>query len=134
MDDTNTMHILLQVRPLPEGEAPQEVVPMKREQVEYTELGLVDAPIVVRQDEMAWVGQGGVSDRTLEHLVTSDKGVILYHNLIMESIDKVERGEDPMGVVRDESKNTPWIPLRRERASRKMERVDLPKEAVASRA
>ena len=134
MDDTNTMHILMQVRPLPEGAGLQEVVPMKREQVNYNELGLVDAPIVVRQDEMAWIGQHAISDRTQEHLVTSDKGVILYHNLIWESIDKVERGEDPMGVIRDETKNTPWIPLRRERASRKMERVELPPAVSAARA
>ena len=134
MDDTNTMHILMQVRPLADGEAPQEVVPMKRESVDYNELGLVDAPVVVRQDEMAWVGQHAISDRTQEHLVTSDKGVILYHNLIMESIDKVERGEDPMGVVRDEAKNTPYIVLKRERASRKMARIDLEPAAAAARA
>ncbi len=134
MDDMNTMHILMQVRPLADGEAPQEVVPMKRESLDYNELGLVDAPIVVRQDEMAWVGQHGISDRTQEHLVTSDKGVILYHNLIMESIEKVERGEDPMGVVRDEAKNTPYIGLRRERASRKMARIDLEPAVAASRA
>jgi hypothetical protein len=126
--------MLMQVRPLPDGEAPQTVVPMKRESLDYNDLGLVDAPIVVRQDEMAWVGQHAISDRTQEHLVTSDKGVILYHNLIWENIEKVARGEDPMGVVRDEAKNTPYIAYKRERASRKMERVDLPTEAVAARA
>ena len=44
---------------------------------------------------------GPVSDRTTEHLVTSDKGVLLYHNLLLENIEKVERGEDPMAVIRD---------------------------------
>jgi 5,5'-dehydrodivanillate O-demethylase len=125
MDDTNTMHIIMNVKPRGADEAPQDVVPFKRESVSYNELGLVDAPIVVRQDEMAWIGQSAISDRTKEHLVTSDKGVILYHNLILQNIDKVERGEDPMGVVRDPAKNTPYIQLKRERSSNKMERIDL---------
>jgi hypothetical protein len=69
---------------------------------------------------MAWVGQGPLSDRTQEHLTTSDKGVALYHNLIWENIEKVERGEDPMAVVRDPAKNYPFIAFRRERESKKM--------------
>lgn len=67
---------------------------------------------------MAWVAQGPVSDRTQEHLVTSDKGVILYHNLLWENIDKVERGEDPMGVVRDREENEPFIAIRSEGVAR----------------
>jgi hypothetical protein len=107
---------------------------MTRESVDYTTFGLVDAPVVVRQDEMAWIGQDGVSDRTMEHLVTSDKGVILYHNMILENIAKVERGEDPMGVIRDPAKNTPYIELRRERSSNKMERKELEPAMAAARA
>jgi 5,5'-dehydrodivanillate O-demethylase len=123
MDDTHTNHILMGVRPLKEGEPKQEVVPVRHEAVKYDHLGLVDAPGIVWQDEMAWVGQGPTSDRTQEHLVTSDKGVILYHNLILENIEKVQRGEDPMGVVRDAAKNTPYIELKREGSSNKMVRT-----------
>jgi 5,5'-dehydrodivanillate O-demethylase len=122
MDDTNTMHIVMSNRPRKPDELPQESVPVERDQVRYTELGLVDAPGVIYQDEMAWIGQGPISDRTREHLVTSDQGVILYHNLILESIEKVEQGEDPMGVIRDPEKNFPMIEFRRERGSNKMVR------------
>jgi hypothetical protein len=73
---------------------------------------------VIPQDEMAWIGQGPISVRTAEHLATSDKGVILYHNLILENIAKVERGEDPMGVVRDPAINEPYIPIRHESVAR----------------
>ena len=45
---------------------------MTREEVQYDPLGLVFGPVVIRQDEMAWIGQGPVSDRTMEHLVTSE--------------------------------------------------------------
>jgi 5,5'-dehydrodivanillate O-demethylase len=108
VDDTHTMHYLYWVRPRKPGEEPKPFVAV-RESVHYNELGLVDAPMVIVQDEMAWIGQGPISDRTQEHLATSDKGVILYHNLILENIEKVARGEDPLGVVRDPAKNTPMI-------------------------
>jgi len=122
IDDTHTLHALYAARPRKEGEALQDIVPARRTQVEYDSRGLVDAPQIVMQDEMAWIGQGPVSERTIEHLVTSDKGVILYHNLIWENIDKVERGEDPMAIVRDPAKNEPYIGFKRERESRKMAR------------
>jgi 5,5'-dehydrodivanillate O-demethylase len=70
---------------------------------------------VPEQDMLAWVAQGPISDRTIEHLVTSDKGVALYHNLLLENIERIERGEDPMAVVRDPAKNFPMIELPRER-------------------
>jgi 5,5'-dehydrodivanillate O-demethylase oxygenase subunit len=121
MDDHNTMHILYSCRPRKEGEAEQAEIPVRHETLKYDSLGLVDAPVVVTQDEMAWVGQGPVSDRTQEHLATSDKGVILYHNMILENIAKVERGEDPVGVIRDPAKNEPYIALKRESGSNKMQ-------------
>ena len=81
------------------GDAPKPIE-VKRESVMYDDLGLVDAPVVLRQDEMAWIGQGPLSDRTQEHLVTSDKGIMLYHNLLLSNMETVERGDDPMGIVR----------------------------------
>jgi 5,5'-dehydrodivanillate O-demethylase len=46
--------------------------------------------------------------------VTSDKGVILYHNLLLQNIEKVERGEEPMAVIRDPEVNEPYIAIRHE--------------------
>ena len=84
----------------------------------YDDWGRVDAPVVLRQDEMAWIGQGPLSDRTQEHLVTSDKGIMLYHNLLLSNMETVERGDDPMGVVRDSAKNFPMIDVRHEGTAR----------------
>jgi 5,5'-dehydrodivanillate O-demethylase len=64
---------------------------------------------------MAWVTQGEISDRTTERLGTSDQGVILFRNLLEENIAKVERGEDPIAVVRDPARNEPMIVVPRER-------------------
>ncbi len=67
------------------------------------------------QDMMAWVTQGDITDRTTERLGTSDKGVILFRQLIEEQIRRVEQGEDPLGVIRDPAKNTPWVKIEREK-------------------
>ena len=90
------------------------IPPVTRNEPTFTDLGLVDAPGIGPQDHMAWVGQGPISDRTREHLVTSDKGVVLYHDLLLEQIDRVERGEDPLGVIRDPAVNEPFIPIKHE--------------------
>ncbi len=39
----------------------------------------------------------------------------LYRKTLLEQIERAERGEDPLGVVRDPAKNTPWIELPVER-------------------
>ncbi|MPZ15895.1 MAG: Rieske 2Fe-2S domain-containing protein [Chloroflexi bacterium] len=122
IDDTHTMHTVLAGKPRDPDQTLQDEVPARREHVKYDERGRVNAPWIVLQDEMAWIGQGSVSDRSQEHLATSDKGVILYHNLILENIEKVQRGEDPLGMIRDPEKNFPHVSFRRERASHKMTR------------
>ena len=118
MDDTHTLHVLYRgILPAP-GKATRQDLRVEREVVEYDELGRVFAPNVIRQDEAAWIGQGPISDRTVEHLTTSDKGVALYHNLLLENVGKVERGEDPLGTVRDVAQNTPMIAIRHEGVAR----------------
>jgi 5,5'-dehydrodivanillate O-demethylase len=117
IDDTHTMHVLYRGTLRKPGAEPQ-AFRVEHEAVEYNDLGLVDAYSVIRQDEMAWIGQGPISDRTQEHLTTSDKGVALYHQMLLENIEKVERGEDPLAVVRDPAKNEPMIAIKHERVAR----------------
>ncbi len=125
IDDTHTMHVLYRGVPRKAGAEPQDGLKVVREKVDYDEWGRVFGPVVIRQDEMAWIGQGPVSDRTLEHLVTSDKGVALYHNMLLENAAKVARGEDPMGTIRDPEKNFPMIAIKHERVARAVFRDDL---------
>jgi 5,5'-dehydrodivanillate O-demethylase len=54
------------------------------------------------EDVVMWETQGRIADRTKEHLGVSDKGVALLRRTMFEEIEKVQRGEDPMGVFRDE--------------------------------
>ena len=57
------------------------------------------------QDLTMWYTQGPVADRSLEKLGESDKGVILYRKLLKDEMEKAQRGEDPMNVMRDPEKN-----------------------------
>jgi 5,5'-dehydrodivanillate O-demethylase len=57
------------------------------------------------QDIAMWVTQGDVADREEEHLGASDRGVILYRQLLKDNVERVERGEDPMNVFRDPAQN-----------------------------
>ena len=54
------------------------------------------------QDIMAWVTAGPIADRTRERLASSDKGIVLLRRLYAEEMDKVARGEDPLGVLRED--------------------------------
>lgn len=56
------------------------------------------------QDRMAIEQQGVIADRTREHLVASDEGIVRMRRMLREAIDAVERGEDPIGVIRDPAK------------------------------
>lgn len=118
VDDTHTVHISYGRSKPKDGEAPK--VTVSHGVLEYDEWARVNrtASATVPQDIMAWVAQGPISDRTREHLVTSDKGIILYHNLIWENIARVERGEDPLGVIRDPAENEPFIQIKSERQAR----------------
>jgi 5,5'-dehydrodivanillate O-demethylase len=53
------------------------------------------------QDFMAWETQGPVLDRTNERLAASDRGVVMYREMLRREIDKVAQGLDPMNVMRD---------------------------------
>ena len=124
VDDTHTMHAFYSGRPFKEGESAQEVVPVSRSEVHYDKWGRVEEPGIVPQDEMTWIGQGAISDRTVEHLATSDKGVILYHNILLENVAKVERGEEPMAVIHDPAKNEPWVEVKREKVGYQAFRIN----------
>lgn len=120
VDDTHTLHVRYRGAAPKPGTAPDPHVAVSHPEVQYDSLGRVQWPDTAAQDEAAWIGQGPVSDRTLEHLVTSDKGVILYHNLLLENMEKVARGEDPMFTIRDDDENLPYIHVEREHTTSKI--------------
>ena len=70
---------------------------------------------IITQDMIAWVAQGPISDRPSEHLGAGDKGVIMYHKMLLDNVKAVERGEDPIGTIRDPAENEPCVDIRRGR-------------------
>jgi 5,5'-dehydrodivanillate O-demethylase oxygenase subunit len=116
IDDTHTYHVWYRTKPRSDGALPQDPASIPVLDYAYKhEDGRLAVDTVSGQDMMVWVTQGGISDRTTERLGTTDKGIILYRSLLEEQIQKVQRGEDPMAVVRDPAKNRPMIDIQRER-------------------
>jgi phenylpropionate dioxygenase-like ring-hydroxylating dioxygenase large terminal subunit len=59
-------------------------------------------------DAFATESMGPISDRTQEHLATSDRIIVRARNQILEAIADVANGKEPRGVIRD--------PARRDRS------------------
>jgi 5,5'-dehydrodivanillate O-demethylase len=57
------------------------------------------------QDLVAWFSQGLVQDRTTEMLGRSDKGIIMFRQMLEENIAIVEDGGDPICTFRDPAEN-----------------------------
>lgn len=74
--------------------------PMKTQDGEY------DLKTFFSQDQMAQESQGPIYDRSNENLGVSDRGIVLLRKMLLEQIERVERGEDPtVAVVRDPQRN-----------------------------
>ena len=109
IDDTHTWHVHVRFEPNEDGsvvtggdEPDVQYVPPYKDPVDalhpHTRMRL-DA--VIAQDHMAWETQGPIANRSVENLSYSDRGVVLFRRVVKENIERVQRGEDPLGVVRE---------------------------------
>jgi 5,5'-dehydrodivanillate O-demethylase len=111
IDDTTTWHISYRSYTFP----PEVTVP-RQECIPYVEVPIQDEngayilDYVLGQDMVAWYEQGEITDRTKEHLYEGDKVVIAYRQMLKEQIEIVQRGGEPMNVMRDPAENVPWVP------------------------
>lgn len=105
IDDHHTMHFwyltyrFTRVTPPKQERIPEYEVRYRNDQGEL----IVD--FTDGQDIMAWITQGRISDRTKERLGQSDKGIIMYRQMLKEQIQRMEQGHDPKNVMRDPEKN-----------------------------
>jgi hypothetical protein len=113
IDDTHTWHIWYTASrpgvPVPA----QDPVPFMEMPWQKPD-GDIVTNFVDGQDIMAFVTQGEIARRELERLGQSDVGIIFFRQVLQDEIEKVERGEEPMNVIRDPAKNA-IIELPRER-------------------
>ena len=85
MDDTHTWHLSYQCYVAPDGQAaphqdtvPVFETPLKDEQGNYR------LDYILGHDLVAWAGQGASVDRSQEKLATSDRGLILFRQMLRE--------------------------------------------------
>jgi 5,5'-dehydrodivanillate O-demethylase len=116
IDDTHTMEVFIRV-----FDPGAEVKVPKQDVVPFVEIEMVDKAgnwlrldAITGQDAMVWATQGDVTDRTSEMLGDSDRGIILFRQLVESQIALVESKQDPINVFRDPAKNqqlnlpVPW--------------------------
>jgi 5,5'-dehydrodivanillate O-demethylase len=97
IDDTTTWHISYHCYLFPpEAGAPQQDVVPHVDVPIQDEDGRYILDYVLGQDMVAFYSQGDVTDRTEEHLGTSDACIIGYRKLLEEQIAVVEAGGQPM--------------------------------------
>jgi len=107
-DDANTLHVWFTAFVPPPGAA---IPAHLREKTHAYDVpiggeGAYEFDMSDHQDIMAWTTQGGVADRTREHLGTTDRGLTLYRRMLLRELAKVEAGEDPMLVNHDPERDT----------------------------
>jgi 5,5'-dehydrodivanillate O-demethylase len=113
IDDANTALYWYQAKEFEPGESAPADIPVVGNPW-GTDEGKFRPESIQGQDMMMFVSMGDVDFRN-EHLGESDKGVALYRRTLLDECEKVERGDDPLGVVRDPSENEPYIVLPHER-------------------
>ncbi len=106
VDDSHTYHVshyTFRAAPgadvLPQERVPYRYVPLNDDKNRY----IMD--YVFNQDYSVWVGQGPIARRDLEKLGESDRGIILYRQLLEQEMEAVARGDDPMNTFRDPAAN-----------------------------
>ena len=108
IDDTHTIHMRMFFYPTEDGSEPEDAFdpkitfedPIKEDpEKSHPETRFI-LHSVNSQDQMAWETQGPITDRSVEHLSYSDRGVVLLRRHMKEQIERVQRGEDPVGYQR----------------------------------
>ena len=115
IDDTHTIHMRMFFYPTEDGSEPEDAFdpkitfedPIKEDPEKSHPKTRFILHSVNSQDQMAWETQGPITDRSVEHLSYSDRGVVLLRRHMKEQIERVQRGEDPVGYQR--GPNPPMI-------------------------
>src|SRR5581483_8021085 len=109
IDDTHTSIVFINLQPTMDGSIVENepepkvryVAPYKTPSDAIHPYTRFDVSQGQQQDHMAWETQGPVADRTQERLATTDRGVVMYREMLLREIRRVQQGHDPLGVIRD---------------------------------
>ncbi len=122
IDDYSTAIFHVWYQASPDGsrvEGPDEP-PVNYEKSWFDEKGEYHLRNFSCQDGMAWETQGRLYDRSKEHLGASDRGILMFREMLRDQIQIVEKGGDPMALVWDAKDNVSidleaWTPPREAR-------------------
>jgi 5,5'-dehydrodivanillate O-demethylase len=105
VDDTHTLTFCVSHRPLESDEdfCPTPELTIEPSQGYFSEPGIVrwqNAGTIGAQDEIIWIAQGQIADRSRECLARSDRGITMLRNLFFEQLERVAMDQDPMNIFR----------------------------------
>jgi 5,5'-dehydrodivanillate O-demethylase len=108
IDDEHTRIIWMGTFPAGAGTvtAPEDVPFTYEFDAPNTSVEDVDQSDFYGQDRVVWETQGVITDRSIEKLGATDRGIVLFRRMLAEQIDRVASGEEPtVAVVRDPAEN-----------------------------
>jgi 5,5'-dehydrodivanillate O-demethylase oxygenase subunit len=102
IDDENMLQVSLRTyRPDSSLRLPaQETIPCWQPEVIDTSGEVIGAHNHNEQDVLMWTGRERTADRTQDQMGDSDRGILLLWKLLLEQVERLERGQDPMNVFR----------------------------------
>jgi 5,5'-dehydrodivanillate O-demethylase oxygenase subunit len=101
IDDTTTWHLAYQIYHPADG-----VVMAPQETIEPFDVPIEEYPeCVLGQDILAWPSQGPITDRSVEKLAETDRGLIMFRKMLDEQMTLVAEGHDPINTFRDANEN-----------------------------
>ena len=122
IDDYSTAIFHVWYQASPDGSRVEELnePPVNYEKSWFDEKGEYHLRNFSSQDGMAWETQGRLYDRSKEHLGASDRGILMFREMLRDQIQIVEKGGDPMALVWDAKDNVSidleaWTPPREAR-------------------
>jgi 5,5'-dehydrodivanillate O-demethylase oxygenase subunit len=103
-DDTKTTTFWVKIYPsiTDQGRLKTEgLKPRQRGVYDRAEDGWWDIPSH-EQDRVAQESQGLITDRSIETLGWTDRGIVLFRKMLHDGLDAIAEGRDPSGVLREE--------------------------------
>ncbi|MDF3079990.1 aromatic ring-hydroxylating dioxygenase subunit alpha [Burkholderia sola] len=101
VDDTTTRIVWVSFTPNADGAPPpaHEAPKIVRQPARTDAAGRYLMDTFMSQDAMAVETQGPIFDRSRENLGASDRGIVMFRQMLQEQIDAVARGERPVANV-----------------------------------
>jgi 5,5'-dehydrodivanillate O-demethylase len=100
--------------------------PVREEPEREGEQGSLITSHVLNRSFTIWVEQGAIVDRTKEHLVESDRGLMMLRGKLFSQIALIADGGEPKATIRDPDKTRVALPFSQPLPENGAEKADAP--------